>query len=225
MAKPGRKKQTFLYKNGLTIVFSSLALIFLAAQAITGLQEYNKNLEDLGLPGTTLVNYLSSGHFLQSTFENWESEFFQMALFVWFTVFLRQWGSAESNPLEEKDNETAKEPNPSAHHAPWPVKKGGWVMKIYSHSLSITLFLLFVVSFLIHLYGSNEDFNQEQAIKGKPTETMWQYLSNSRFWFESFQNWQSEFVSVAAIIFLSIYLRQKGSSQSKAVDSPHSAVE
>ena len=167
-----------------------------------------------------ILHYLTSGHFIEATFENWESEFFQMALFVWFTVFLRQKGSSESKALhgkEEVDREPQKHPD-----APWAVRKGGIILSLYKHSLTFSLWLLFIISFILHLYGSNKDFNQTQILEGKSTETMYVYLSNSRFWFESFQNWQSEFLSVFAIIFLSIYLREKGSPQSKPVDAPHS---
>ncbi|MBC7884921.1 MAG: hypothetical protein H7X99_05565, partial [Saprospiraceae bacterium] len=107
-------------------------------------------------------------------------------------------------------------------NAPWPVRKGGIILAIYKHSLSLSLLLLFIISFMLHWYGSNKDFNQIESLEGRRTETMWQYLGNSRLWFESFQNWQSEFLSVFAIIFLSIYLREIGSPQSKPVDAPHS---
>ena len=143
-----------------------------------------------------------------------------MALFVWFTVFLRQKGSSESKAIdgkEEVDREPQNHPN-----APWPVRKGGFILSIYKHSLTLSLYLLFLISFILHWYGSNKDFNEQQILEGKSTQTMMSYLNNSRFWFESFQNWQSEFLSVFVIIFLSIYLREKGSAQSKPVDAPHS---
>jgi hypothetical protein len=143
-----------------------------------------------------------------------------MALFVWFTVFLRQKGSSESKQISGKDNVDRQ---PEKHfNAPWPVRKGGVILAVYKHSLSISLMLLFFVSFLLHWYGSNKDFNEQQILGGKSAETMLTYLSNSKLWFESFQNWQSEFLSVFAIIFLSIYLREIGSPQSKPVDAPHS---
>jgi hypothetical protein len=91
---------------------------------------------------------------------------------------------------------------------------------LYKHSLSIALFTLFLVSFLLHWYGSLKNYNVEQVHKGKPTIDALSYLGGSRFWFESFQNWQSEFLSVVAIVMLSIFFRQKGSPQSKPVDAP-----
>jgi hypothetical protein len=106
-------------------------------------------------------------------------------------------------------------------NAPWPVKRGGFILQLYKHSLSISLFILFLLSFYLHWYGSNKDFNVERILEGHSPENMITYLSNSRLWFESFQNWQSEFLSVFAIIFLSIYFREIGSPQSKPVDAPY----
>src|SRR5690606_151751 len=143
-----------------------------------------------------------------------------MGLLVWMTIFLRQKGSSESKSLDKKDP-VDREPDPKKKDAPWPVKKGGIVLMVYEHSLTLVLFLIFIVSFLLHFYGSLRAEKLELALQGKPHETVVNYLGSSRFWFESFQNWQREFLSVFAIIFLSIYLRQKGSSQSKPVDAPH----
>lgn len=216
-------KDSFLYRNGLTITFLSLAVVTIIAQVLTGVQQYNDFLNEHHQNPVGILQYLKSGHFIEATFENWESEFFQMGLFVWFTVFLRQKGSSESkafNGKEEVDREPQNHPN-----APWAVRKGGITLSIYKHSLTLSLFLLFVLSFVLHWYGSNKDFNQTQILEGKAVESMGAYLSNSRFWFESFQNWQSEFLSVFAIIFLSIYLREIGSPQSKPVDAPHSETE
>ncbi len=215
-----KSKNSFLYNNSLSIAFLLLAVITIIAQVFTGLSQYNKFLIEHHQNAVGNLQYLKSGHFIEATFENWESEFFQMGLFVWFTVFLRQKGSSESKALqgkEEVDREPKKHPN-----APWPVRKGGFILSLYKHSLTFSLCLLFLISFALHWYGSNKDFNQTQLLEGKITESMSSYLYNSRFWFESFQNWQSEFLSIFAIIYLSIYFREKGSPQSKPVDAPHS---
>ena len=168
----------------------------------------------------SMRSYFSSGHFIQATFENWESEFLQMALFVVLTVSLRQRGSSESKKFEEE--EVDREPSARRKDAPGPVYKGGVLLKFYKHSLSIVLALLFVISFILHFYGSLKDENEHLAMKGLPAEGINSYITSARFWFESFQNWQSEFLSVFAIVFLSIFLREKGSPQSKPVDAPHS---
>ena len=211
----------FVKDNGLSLVFSILFLIAIVGQAITGLQEHNNEMIEKGGRPVKMSEYITSGHFLQSTFENWESEFLQMALFVILTIFLFQKGSSESKDPEGTEP-VDRTPNPKKKDAPWAVKQGGLILGVYKHSLSIVLFTFFALSFVLHWYGSLKDYNEEELLKGKPTETAMQYLGNSRLWFESFQNWQSEFLSVAAIVILSIFLRQQGSAQSKPVDEAHS---
>lgn len=209
----------FLRDNSLTLAFLLLFMGSLAGQVFCGHQEHNKELLQDGAAPTTLSAYLHSGHFLQSTFENWESEFLQMALFVVFTIFLQQKGSSESKDFDKKEA-VDREPSKRRKDVPWPVKTGGWILELYKHSLTIVLLLLFLASFALHFYGSLKDENEQLALKGLPLEKSLDYLGDSRFWFESFQNWQSEFLSVMAIIVLSIFLRQKGSPQSKPVDAP-----
>lgn len=212
-------KPSFWVRNGLSLVLLACFLLFWLAQALTGHQEYNREHLEKGLSSLSLGQYLHTGHFISTTFENWESEFFQMLAYVLFTISLRQQGSAESKPLEKKETEDKV---PKAHpKAPWAVKKGGVWLTLYQNSLSIALFLLFIFSFCFHAYGSYKDYREEQNQARDMVEPFWQYMTGSRFWFESFQNWQSEFLAVLTIVFLSIYLRQKGSPESKAVDAPH----
>ena len=214
----------FIKNNSLSIVFLLLFLVCIIGQVYFGLQEYNTALVDDGGNPVSLTYYFTSGHFIQSTFENWESEFLQMLLFVWLTIFLRQKGSSESKSLDHPE-EVDREPSPEKEGAPWPVRKGGLWLAIYKHSLTLSLLLLFLLSFVLHFCGSLADENLFNRLKGKPESTYTEYLSSSRFWFESFQNWQSEFLSIFAIIVLSIYLRQIGSSQSKPVDTPNEETE
>lgn len=213
-------KNNFLYKNSLSIVLLTLMTIFLIGQFFTGFNTENKELVEEGQKALSYDQYLQSGHFIETTFENWESEFLQMMLYVLLTVKLRQKGSSESKSL---DNTEEVDREPAAHaNAPWPVKKGGLWLKMYKHSLSAAFAILFLLSFSLHFYGSLKDQNSDQLIKGKPAVTAFQYLFESRFWFESFQNWQSEFLAVAALVLLSIWLREKGSPESKPVDMAHS---
>jgi hypothetical protein len=210
----------FIKNNSLSLVFLLLFFISLLGQFITGWKEHNKEREEKGSSALTIDQYIVSGHFLQSTFENWESEFLQMSLFVILTISLRQKGSSESKKLDGKE-EVDREPSARRKNAPWPVKKGGWILALYKHSLSLALIVLFLLSFVVHFYGSLKDENEQLSLEGLPNETIGHYLYSSRFWFESFQNWQSEFLSVFAIVILSVFLRQKGSPQSKPVDAPH----
>lgn len=202
------------------MVFLGLFFITLVGQIITGRNEHNEETVEIGGKKLSTSEYVTSGHFLQSTFENWESEFLQMALFLIGSMFLYQKGSSESKD-PDKEEDVDREPNPRRKGAPWPVKKGGLALAIYKHSLCYAFTLLFLLSFYAHWKGSLKDYNEEQVLKGKPTETAVEYLSGSRFWFESFQNWQSEFLSIFAIVLLSVYLREQGSPQSKPVDASH----
>lgn len=212
----------YIRNNSLTIVFLVLFFTALFFQIKTGFSVHNEELQQNGAAPIAFSQYLTSGHFISSTFENWESEFLQMALFVILTIFLYQKGSSESKDPDSKDEEEVdREPDPNKKDAPWPVKWGGVWLSIYKHSLTISLLLLFLLSFAMHFYGSLKDENEELLLNHKPPETAASYFTNARFWFESMQNWQSEFLSVFAIVMLSIYLRQKGSAQSKSVDAPH----
>ena len=214
------QKKSFLYRNSLSIVLLLLMIISLAGQFVSGWKTDNEERIENGRPTIEVTDYITSGHFLQATFENWESEFLQMMLYVVLTIFLRQKGSSESKGLEG-DEEVDKEPEPHPD-APWPVKKGGIWLALYKHSLSIAFALLFLISFVLHFYGSLKETNTEKLQKHQPLETWQEYIAGSRFWFESFQNWQSEFLAVFSIVLLSIWLREKGSPESKPVDMAHS---
>ena len=106
--------------------------------------------------------------------------------------------------------------------APWPVRKGGLALRFYEHSLSLAFFLLFLLSFVLHAVGGAESYNEERAAHGQAALTVLEYASSSRFWFESLQNWQSEFLAIWAMVVFSIFLRERGSPESKPVDAPHS---
>jgi hypothetical protein len=197
-------------------------ILSLIGQIFTGWHHHNDELTEDGAGALGLGQYLLSGHFLQATFENWESEFLQMAFYVVLTVSLYQKGSAESkDPDKEGEEETDREPQPGPT-APWPVNRGGLWLTFYKASLSIVLTILFLLSFLLHFYGSFQDHNGEQLRQGEPEDAWSEYIVSSRFWFESFQNWQSEFMSILAIVLFTVWFRQKGSPESKPVDAPDS---
>jgi hypothetical protein len=215
------KTKSFWYRNGLSLVLTAFFLACIVGQTITGWHEHNQELQEYGAPEINLGAYLTTGHFYQTTFENWESEFLQMAMYVLLTIKLRQLGSSESKSLDEPE-EVDREPNPKKKNAPWPVKRGGIFLGVYKHSLTLAFIILFLISFYLHLCGSINNYNEEQLLKGKDTVTKMEYLGQSRFWFESFQNWQSEFIAVISIVVLSIFLRQQGSPESKPVDAANS---
>jgi hypothetical protein len=217
---PKSPLRRFLYQNGLSLVITTMVLLTLVGQTLTGWHEYNDDLKELRRPALSLGQYVTSGHWVEATFENWESEFLQMALYVVLTVSLRQKGSAESKKLDEEE-EVDREPDPSKADAPWPVRRGGLALWLYRRSLSITFFLLFLGAFFLHALGGKEVYNIEQQADGKTEVSLWGYMATSRFWFESLQNWQSEFLSIVAIVVLSIWLRQHGSPESKPVDAAY----
>jgi hypothetical protein len=215
------KKHSFFYRNSLTIVLIVFFLACILGQILTGWHEHNEELQEYGVSALPLSQYLLTGHFYQTTFENWESEFLQMAMYVVLTVFLRQQGSSESKSLDDEE-EVDRAPDPMRKDAPWPVRKGGIYLALYKHSLSLAFALLFFTSFALHAYGSLKNYNEEQLLQGKSAVSFSTFMGETRFWFESFQNWQSEFVAVISIVVLSIFLRQQGSPESKPVDAPDS---
>lgn len=205
-------------RNGLSIVLLFLLVCFLCGQVWTGFLAHNEELSETHRVALSLWDYLHSGHFVSATFENWESEFLQMGMYVLLTVKLRQKGSAESRPLDEAEEQERIEPGPT----PWPVRKGGIWKMLYGHSLAIAFTILFLLSFSLHLAGSWRAEVDDQVARGLPGPSLWEHLWSSSFWFESFQNWQSEFLAVLALVILTIFLRQKDSPQSKAMAAPHS---
>jgi hypothetical protein len=215
-----------LRNNGLSITWISMALVFLLGQAVTGHRVYNSDQQQHGEQAVSFGAYLGTGHFGEAVFENWESEFLQMGMFVILTAFMFQKGAAESKD-PEKDHEPVDE-DPRKHrndpHAPGPVRRGGLALKLYENSLSITLMLLFLASLALHAVTGSREYSAEQMQHGEAAVGVMGYLGSSQFWFESFQNWQSEFMSVAMLTVLSIWLRQRGSPESKPVHKPHSAT-
>jgi len=217
-----QKPPSFLRRNSLSLAFFALTLVALVGHALSGQAAENHERLARGLASLPMGQYLVSGSFLSSLFENWESEFLQMAIFVLLTVALRQKGSAESQPLEEEAAEESEVPA-SLRDAPWPVRRGGAWLRLYEHSLSLALGGLFVLSLLGHWQSSYENYVDKAALTGLPVDhSLWQHWLDCEFWFESFQNWQSEFFSICMLVLLSIYLREKDSAQSKEVGAPHS---
>ena len=208
--------------NGLSIVVLSIFAVLLVGQALTGWQSHNEERLQQGAEALSLPSYLSSGHFGEATSENWESEFLQMAVYVLFTVFLRQKGSAESKSFsgeEAVDRDPRLDRNKRS--APYPVRRGGWLLRLYEWSLSLAFFILFLVAFVWHMAGGYRLENDERTLDGLPPITFGEFISSAEFWFQSLQNWQSEFLAVGAIVVLSIWLRQRGSPESKPVSAPH----
>lgn len=210
----------FLHDNGLTIALMLLFLGAIAGQAVFGWRADAEELRLHHAPPLGFAAYLGSGHFISAVFENWESEFLQMAVYVVLTAVLVQRGSPESrDPDGEGDEEGVSIP---AAALPGPVRRGGVLLRVYAHSLSLALVALFLISFVLHLLGSTWRASEEAALHGQPPHTVADTLADAEFWYESLQNWQSEFLSVAVLVVLGIWLRERGSPESKPVSAPHS---
>jgi hypothetical protein len=212
----------FLRENSLSMVMFGLFFTFLLLQSVAGWRTANHENQEHQQPSESYLAYLGSGSFVESTFENWESEFLQMAGFVLLTVFLRQKGSPESKGLKGKEPVDA-DPRQARKQqgVPWPVRRGGLALVVYENSLTLALVALFLLSFLLHALGGHADFNQQQLEHGEAPVSLIGFVTSSEFWFQSMQNWQSEFLAVFALTVLGIFLRQRGSPESKPVAAPH----
>jgi hypothetical protein len=199
-----------------------LFVVFLTAQSLTGWRSYNGDLTEHHQPTLGYGSYLTSAHFVEATFENWESEFLQMAAYILLTVWLVQKGSSESKPMDG-DPEVDADPRTQEDQkdAPRPVRKGGLWLVLYENSLGLAFAFLFLLSITLHALGGAREYSAEQVAHGGTPVSFGQFVTTSKFWFQSFQNWQSEFLAVGTIVVLSIFLRQRGSPESKPVAAPH----
>jgi hypothetical protein len=208
--------------RALTLVLMLFFMVFLAGQLAAGFLEYNATQRQEGKPAVSPQEYMTTGHPWEAIFENWESEFLQMAVFVLLTTFLIQKGSPESRRPGVKEL-VDLDPRDFADHpkVPWPVKRGGWVLRLYEHSLGLAFLVLFLMSWAGHVAGGFAEFRHEQMDHGAAAPAFSSYLRSSQLWFESFQNWQSEFLAIASMVWLGVYLRQRASPESKPVHAPH----
>jgi len=211
----------FLRNNGLTLVLLILFAASILGHALAG---WRVELEDAlrhGDSGGSLWAYVVSPQFLSSVFENWESEFLQMAAYVVLTAVLIQRGSSESRDPDAPSRDADLESASRKPGAPSALRWGAFARAVYSRSLGLTLALLFIMSFIIHWTQSARAAAEEALAHGEAPVSTLAYLVDPQLWFESFQNWQSEFLSTAVLVLLSIFLRQRESPESKAVAAPH----
>lgn len=206
----------------MTLTLMGFFLLFTVGQLLTGAAEYNNEQRLHREPEVSVRDYLRKGHPWEALFENWESEFLQMGVFVMFSTVLYQRGSPESRrfgvtePYDVDPRRFQDEPD-----APWPVRKGGVVLWLYERSLGGAFVLLFLLSFIGHALGGWRLTVEEAIEHGAAQPTFADYVRSSGFWFGSFQNWQSEFLAIAAMVWLSVYLRHRGSPESKPVHAGH----
>jgi hypothetical protein len=207
--------------NSLTLVLLLLFAGTIVGQWIAGWHVAVEDAARHGGHALSLAAYTGSPQFLSSVFENWESEFLQMAAYVMLTAVLIQRGSSESKDPDAPPRDQNLAAQAMKPGAPAGLRAGRLARALYARSLGIVLGLLFLLSFLLHWTQSAKAAAAEAIEHGEAAPTLIGYLGDPQLWFESFQNWQSEFLSTAVLVVLSIFLRQRESPESKPVAAPH----
>lgn len=213
-----------LHDNGLVMSMFVLFALAYIGQSFTGYRSYNDDQRQHEEAPIGFGSYLKSGDFLELTFENWESEWLQMGSFVLLTALFVQRGASESKDPDNEHGEAVNEDPREARNdpnAPWPVRRGGLILRLYEHSLTIALFLLFAITFVLHDITGARAYSADELQHGGHAVSAIQFLGSPHFWMQSFQNWQSEFLSVGVLLVLSIFLRQRGSPESKPTARAH----
>jgi len=216
-----------LREHGLAVAFTALLVGALVGEAFAGRADYNDQAADAGLPVLGMLQYLTSAHFAADVAENWQSEYLQFTVFILLTVWLVQRGSPESKPLDkagaESDEEQKVGPHATRDSPAW-ARLGGWRTRVYSHSLGLVMTLFFLGSWLAQFVAGRAAYNADQ-LKDLQAPLGWgEYALAPDFWNRTLQNWQSEFLAVASMVVLSIYLRERGSPESKPVGEPHDST-
>jgi uncharacterized protein DUF6766 len=217
----------FVRDNSLSIFFLAIFLASLAGQAIAGHGEFNHDqLLHHGDP-ISLGRYLTTSQFAADVAENWQSEYLQFTLYIVGTVWLLQRGSPESKPLDQAGRESDEDQQVGAHAGPrsprW-ARTGGLRTALYENSLLIVMTALWLGSWLAQSIAGASGYNADQLDHQAATVSWLGYLGSSDFWSRTLQNWQSEFLAVGSMAILSVYLRQRGSPESKPVGAPHDAT-
>ncbi len=217
----------FLRTNSLSLVFGLLFLLVLVGQAFAGQAEENDQRATHGLPDLSFWDYVTSSGFAVDVTENWQSEFLQFTLYVLGTVWLLQRGSPESKPLDRagvESDEQMKVGRFVRRDSPRWVRAGGWRTALYSNSLGLVMGSLFLLSWTGQAVSGWAAYNSRRLADLRPPKPFGDYLTSAEFWNRSLQNWQSELLAIGSMVVLSIYLRQRGSPESKPVGESHDAT-
>ncbi|GAA1727275.1 hypothetical protein GCM10009809_23740 [Isoptericola hypogeus] len=213
-----------LRESSLSLVFGVLFLASLVGQAFVGAAMHDEDLASAGLEPLGVGGYVTSSVFWVDVTENWQSEFLQFLLFITLTVWFVQRGSPESKKVGQRGRESDEEQLVGEHARPdspsW-ARAGGWRLGVYSRSLSLVMGAIFVGSWLAQSAGGVVAYNEEQLRERHDPVTWTEYLGMPDFWDRTLQNWQSELLAVLAMVVLAIYLRERGSPESKPVGLPH----
>ena len=214
----------FLRENGLSLVFAAIFLAAVFGQSVAGLHQYNEEARVHGEETISYARYLVSSRFGVELLENWESEYLQFFLFIFATIWFVQRGSNESKEVDQVGLESDERQQVGAHARPesprW-AKTGGWRLHLYSNSLLLVMGLIFLLSWFGQSVTGWSNYNDDRQDHKEPTVSWVGYLKRPEFWDRTFQNWQSEFLAVGSMAAFTIYLRQRGSPESKPVGAPH----
>jgi hypothetical protein len=217
----------FLRENSLTVVFLAIFLAAVVGEAFVGHSDFNHAQVAHQDETISLGRYVTSSAYMADVMENWQSEYLQFTLFILGTVWLVQRGSPESKPPGEEGGESDEEQKVGEHAKPdspkW-AKAGGLRTLVYSNSLVLVMTTIWVLSWLAQLVTGHVEYNAEQFDHHLESLSLWQYAGSSDFWNRTLQNWQSEFLAITSMVVFSIWLRQRGSSQSKPVGEPHAST-
>ena len=223
----------FLKNSSLSLFFLALLLLSVVFQAIVGHDLYNDEEAShaaLNHEAPQLISfgrYLFTSHFGQALMENWQSEYLQFSLLVLATVWFLQRGSTESKELGKEGTESDKDQMLGEHaqqNSPKWAKAGGFRLWVYSNSLLVVMGLIFLLSWFAQSVTGWTEFNADAAEHSEQPVSWLGYVGSSSFWFDTLQNWQSEFLAVGSMAVLSIWLRQRGSPESKPVGAPHTST-
>jgi hypothetical protein len=214
----------FVRNNALSLAFGTLFLITLVGQAISGVADFNAEQVADGLPQVGLLDYVTSSSFAVDVMENWQSEYLQFLLYILATVWLVQKGSSESKDPGEEGTESDREQRVGRHAAadsPVWARVGGWRTAVFSRSLGLLMGGLFLLTWAASAVAGWAAFNSQQLGQRQDPVTFVGYLGQADFWNRSFQNWQSEMLAVGSMAIFAVYLRQRGSPESKPVGVAH----
>lgn len=216
-----------LREHSLGLTFGLLFVLALVGQAFTGHADFNQQQLTDGLPPITLGRYVTSAGFAVDVAENWQSEYLQFLLFIVLTVWLVQKGSPESKELDKPGLESDEEQRVgeyAADDSPAWARASGWRRTVYSNSLGLVMGTIFLLSWLAQSVAGVAAYNERQLSRLQDPVSWAAYLVEPDFWNRTLQNWQSELLAVASMVVLSIYLRQRGSPESKPVGAAHEAT-
>jgi uncharacterized protein (DUF486 family) len=222
------KDRGFLKDNALTLFFLALFLCSLVSQAFVGHADFNHAQVAHQDETISLWRYVTSSAYWVDVMENWQSEYLQFALFVLAGVWFVQRGSTESKKPGDEGRESDEQQKVGEHaeedSPKWAKASGGFRLWLFSNSLLLVMFAIFVGTWFAQLVTGRVEYNADQLDHHEAALSLWQYAGSSDFWSRTLQNWQSEFLAVASMAVFSVWLRQRGSSQSKPVGAPHDAT-